>query len=141
MAPRPSSPFSRSVTKLTAFSIARCRRFAGKNGSIFRTNPSRSVKARDTSEEVDGPLTLQVYPGVDRRFLLYEDDGESFGYRSGDWMGLDLSWNDAGKRLSIQLAEGSRMRPPLERTLELRMMPDGAARSAVFTGQKLEVSW
>ncbi len=82
-----------------------------------------------------------MYPGADGRFLLYEDDGESFGYRTGDWMGLDLSWDDSRKRLSIQLAEGSRMRPPLERKLDLRMMPDSAARSAVFTGKKLEVSW
>jgi alpha-glucosidase/alpha-D-xyloside xylohydrolase len=106
-------------------------------GTILPLGPVKQY----TSEAVDGPLSLQVYPGSDGRFLLYEDDGESYGYRTGDWMGLDLSWNDSRKRLSIQLAEGSRMRPPLERKLELRLMPDGTPRPAVFTGQKLEVSW
>ena len=59
----------------------------------------------------------------------------------GDWMGLDLRWDDKAKRLSIELAEGSRMRPPLDRQLELRVMPDGKApHRRVFTGKKLEVT-
>ena len=49
-----------------------------------------------TGETVDGPLTLRVYPGADGRFLLYEDDGISFGYRKGDWMGIDMAWDDRG---------------------------------------------
>ena len=55
-------------------------------------------------------------------------------------MGIDLRWDDNAKRLSIELAEGSRMRPPLERPIEVRMMPDGKPRSVVFTGKKLEVN-
>jgi alpha-glucosidase/alpha-D-xyloside xylohydrolase len=94
-----------------------------------------------TDEEVDAPLTLQIYPGADGRFMVYEDDGISFAYRKGDWMGLDLHWADANKQLSIQLAEGSRMRPPLERKLDLRIMPDGETRHAIFDGKRLEISW
>ena len=37
--------------------------------------------------------------------------------------------------LSISLAEGSRMRPPLERRLEVRLMPDGKPTPVVFTGE------
>jgi hypothetical protein len=33
------------------------------------------------------------------------------------------------------------MRPPLERKLEIRIMPDGTPRPAVFTGKKLELTW
>jgi alpha-glucosidase (family GH31 glycosyl hydrolase) len=106
-------------------------------GSILPLGPVKQY----TDEEVDGPLTLQIYPGADGHFMVYEDDGISFAYRTGDWMGLDLNWNDAGKRLSISLAEGSRMRPPLERKLEIRVMPDGTPRTAVFTGKKLELTW
>jgi hypothetical protein len=56
-------------------------------------------------------------------------------------MGLDLRWDDKARRLSVELASGSRMRPPLERPLELRLMPDGQPRSVVFTGKKLEETW
>jgi alpha-glucosidase/alpha-D-xyloside xylohydrolase len=106
-------------------------------GSILPMGPVKQY----IDEEVEGPLTLQVYPGADGRFLVYEDDGVSFAYRTGDWMGLDVRWDDGNKRLSIQLAEGSRMRPPLERKLEIRIMPDGATRPAEFTGKKLDLSW
>ena len=33
------------------------------------------------------------------------------------------------------------MRPPLERRLEVRVIPDGKPRSALFTGKKLELSF
>jgi len=56
MAPSPSSPFSRSVTKPTAFSIARRRRFAGKNGSIVRTTRSQTAKTRDPRDGVGGAI-------------------------------------------------------------------------------------
>ncbi len=104
-------------------------------GTILPLGPVKQY----TSEQVDGPLTLQVYPGADGRFVVYEDDGVSFAYRTGDWMGLDLRWDDKAARLSISLAEGSRMRPPLSRPLELRRIPDGKPRSVVFTGEKIEV--
>ncbi len=106
-------------------------------GTILPLGPVKQY----TSEEVDGPLTLQVYPGADGQFMVYEDDGETFAYRTGDWMGMDLRWDDGAKRLSIELAAGSRMRPPLERRLEVRVIPDGKPRSALFTGKKLELSF
>ena len=105
-------------------------------GTILPLGPIKQY----TSEEVNAPLTIQVYPGADGRFMVYEDDGISFAYRSGDWMGLDFRWDDKARRLSLELAEGSRMRPPLERSLEVRLMPDGKPRSVVFTGKKLDVT-
>ena len=50
MPPRPSSPFSRSVTNRTAQSIARRRMAGGKNGSAARTTPSRYLKNRPQAE-------------------------------------------------------------------------------------------
>lgn len=78
-------------------------------------------------------------PGADGRFLLYEDDGISFGYRKGDWMGIELAWNDQTRRLSLRLADGSRMRPPLERRIEVQRVPEKTARSFVFTGKPHEI--
>src|SRR5262249_11958401 len=40
-------------------------------GAILPMGPVRQY----TGEEVDGPLSLRVYPGADGRFQLYEDDG------------------------------------------------------------------
>ena len=91
-----------------------------------------------TDEPVDVPLTLRIYPGADGRFRLYEDDGVSFAYRRGDWMGIDLAWDDRGRKLSLQLAEGSRMRPPLDRRFAVERVGDTTPRSFTFTGARHE---
>jgi hypothetical protein len=84
---------------------------------------------------------LRFYPGADGRFRLYEDDGVSFGYRRGDWMGIDLGWDDRGRRLSLRLAEGSRMRAPLERPIRVERADERTPKTVTFAGRDVEVSW
>jgi len=55
-----------------------------------------------TGEAADEPLRLLIYPGRDAAFLLYEDDGRSFDYRNGQWMGIQLEWREASRRLSAR---------------------------------------
>jgi len=88
-----------------------------------------------TAEKSDR-LTLVIYPGADGSFLLYEDDGKSFDYRRGEWMGLEIGWNDARRAVSLQLAEGSKMLPPLTRNIEIRV--DGSVREVEFRGKPLK---
>jgi alpha-glucosidase (family GH31 glycosyl hydrolase) len=95
-------------------------------------------------EQVDQPLSIQIFPGADGSFMLYEDDGRSFNYRHGEWMGVQMSWNDARRVLSLHLAKGSRMLPPLRRKLEVtlanaRRDEHGPTRSVVLDGRPLEV--
>jgi alpha-glucosidase/alpha-D-xyloside xylohydrolase len=104
-------------------------------GAILPLGPVKQF----TGEVVDGPLTLQVYPGADGSFLLYEDDGVSFGYRAGDWMGIRIAWDDQARRLTLRLADESRMRPPPQREVVVRVVPEKATRSIVFTGDPVEV--
>jgi len=75
-------------------------------GAIIPLGPIRQY----VDEPVDGPLTLRIYPGANGAAHLFEDDGRSFAYRRGDWMGVDAHWDDAARRIRLQLAEGSRMR-------------------------------
>ena len=102
-------------------------------GAIVPMGPLKQY----TAEKVDGPLDLSVYPGADGSFLLYEDDGSSFDYRKGEWMGIQLTWNDARKVLGLRLAPHSRMLPPAKR--DIRVKIGDATRSAVFEGRSLEV--
>jgi hypothetical protein len=80
-----------------------------------------------------------VYPGADGSFLLYEDDGKSFNYRKGEWMGTDLRWNDRTRVLSLRLAQGSKMLAPAKRNLEVKVA--GQSKTAVFEGRPLEVKF
>jgi len=72
-------------------------------------------------ERSDQPLTISIYPGMDGNFLLYEDDGKSFDFRRGEWMGIEMAWNDAHHILSLRLAERSKMLPPSPRPIELKL--------------------
>ena len=102
-------------------------------GSILPLGPVKQY----TGEKVDAPLVITVYPGADASFLLYEDDGSSFNYRKGEWMGIQMAWNDARRVLALRLASGSRMLPPLRRPLEVKL--GDATRTVVFEGRPVEV--
>jgi hypothetical protein len=90
-----------------------------------------------TAQQTEGPLSITVYPGADGRFEMFEDDGRSFEYRRGNWMGLLLRWDDRARRLTLSLAEGSRMRPPLARGVEVRVAGQKTLHRATFSGRPL----
>ena len=62
-----------------------------RTGAIIPIGPVKQY----TDEPVEGPIALEVYPGADGKFLLYDDDGASSGYRNGDWTGIAMNWDDA----------------------------------------------
>jgi alpha-D-xyloside xylohydrolase len=49
----------------------------------------------------DAPLEIHVYPGRDCAFRLYEDDGDGYGYEDGAFATVDITWEDAARRLVI----------------------------------------
>ncbi len=104
-------------------------------GSILPLGPVKQF----TTEKVDQPLSISIYPGADASFLLYEDDGASFNYRKGEWMGIQLDWHDATRTLTLRLAGGSRMLPPLRRNLDVKLAQE--IRTVVFDGTLLKVSF
>jgi alpha-glucosidase/alpha-D-xyloside xylohydrolase len=102
-------------------------------GSILPLGPVKQY----TSEQVNQPLNLSIYPGADGSFLLYEDDGSSFNYRKGEWMGIQMNWTDRQRSLRLALAGGSRVLPPLRRDLVVKL--GDASRHVVFNGHPMEV--
>jgi len=98
--------------------------------------PLGSVQ-QHTDERVDRSLSISIYPGADGSFLLYEDDGRSFNYRKGEWMGTRLIWNDASRTLTLTLAPGSRMLSPLRRTISVNVL--GVQKNVTFDGSPADV--
>jgi alpha-glucosidase/alpha-D-xyloside xylohydrolase len=105
-------------------------------GAIVPMGPVKQF----TSEVVAGPLTVTVYPGADGSFELFEDDGTSFDYRRGGWMGLTFKWTDRTRALSIALTPGSRMRTPLVRDIDVRLAGHTSGQSVKFSGRPLTVT-
>ena len=104
-------------------------------GAILPLGPVR----QHVGDNVDAPLSLMVYPGADGAFLVYEDDGRTFEYRKGAWMGIEAAWRDAERRLTLRLAPGSRMLPPTRRPIEVRLAGGKSVREVVFDGRRVEV--
>lgn len=104
-------------------------------GSIVPLGPVKQF----VDEKVEGPVSLHIYPGGNASFLLYEDDGISFNYRKGDWMGIEISWDDASKRLELMLARGSRMLSGQPRALTVEL--DRQVKNVSFAGKPLSVSF
>ncbi|MFN7928099.1 MAG: glycoside hydrolase family 31 protein [Blastocatellia bacterium] len=102
-------------------------------GAILPLGPVKQY----TSENVDSPLTLVVYPGADGTFTLYEDDGATFNYQRGDFTKIQLNWNNARRTLSLRLAQGSKTPP--RRELEIRLASEKTVRKVVFAGRPLEI--
>ena len=102
-------------------------------GSILPLGPVK----QHTGDPSNGPLSISIYPGQDGSSLLYEDDGKSFDYRKGEWMGIEMRWNDLRRMLSLRLAAGAKMLPPLSRNIEITM--NETRRSLEFTGKPVEI--
>ena len=116
----------RNLLSATAAGVIGSRRATAKNQSVFVGGRPVEIRitlvtpqtvrfsfiplegGQYTREMVDGPLSLQIFPGSDARFMLYEDDGSTFNYRKGERLGLIMEWNDKARRLTLQLAERSR---------------------------------
>jgi alpha-glucosidase (family GH31 glycosyl hydrolase) len=106
-----------------------------RSGSILPLGPVKQY----VDEKIDGPLTLSIYPGADASFLLYEDDGISFDYRKGDWMGIDMTWDDMHRTLNLKLAHGSRMLSSLPLSIDVKLL--GRTKTAAFSGKAVSVSF
>jgi len=92
-----------------------------------------------TGEQVDDPITLWIYPGEDGNSSFYEDDGETFDYRKGQFMHVDIEWKDRQRRISLKLRNGSRMFAPDQRHVRLRVARETTHREILFDGQPISV--
>jgi alpha-glucosidase (family GH31 glycosyl hydrolase) len=99
-------------------------------GAIVPTGPLKQF----TGEHVDGPLTFTIYPSADGKSSLYEDDGESFNFRSGAFMRMELQWNDRSRRLALKLTDGSMMLAPGKMPLEIRVAGTAQITKISFDG-------
>jgi len=105
-----------------------------REGSILPLGPVKQF----TGEQVDEPLSVSIYPGADGSFLLYEDDGISFDYRKGQWMGIQMTWDDTRRIFSLHLASGSRLLPPAPRAITVQLA--GTTHRVNFDGKPVQVS-
>jgi alpha-glucosidase/alpha-D-xyloside xylohydrolase len=106
-----------------------------RGGSIIPMGPVRQY----TSELSEGPLTLAVAPGANADRFLYEDDGESFDFKQGKYMRIDMHWDNVARTLALRLASGARMLREAPLALEVRLIDSSQVKRLMFTGNPVEV--
>ncbi len=55
----------------------------------------------------DAPIEVRVYAGMDAEFELYEDEGNSYRYESGEYAITKLSWSEKEGKLTVGEPIGS----------------------------------
>jgi hypothetical protein len=110
-----------------------------RGGAIIPLDPVRQY----TAQSVTGSTALRVYPGADGDFTLYDDDGQSLGYRDGSdrstvW--IHFHWHDQARNLTIEPDARMKTWPGGARNCAVELI--GAAyqaKAVAFEGNKLHV--
>jgi len=118
-----------------------------KEGAIIPLGPELQY----TGEKPADPLTLYVFDGKDGKFVLYEDEGTTYGYEKGAFATLEFTYGNAGKRLSIGKWQGEFPGMLKERTIEVKLITrDGKggidfkglpAKKIAYTGEPVEIEF
>jgi alpha-glucosidase/alpha-D-xyloside xylohydrolase len=106
-------------------------------GAIVPLDPVRQF----TAQSVDAATTLLVFTGRDGEFTLYEDDGESLGYRDGAFARTRISWSDGPRQLAIEPDDASGSLAPAPRSLVIKLIPGGETRTIRYDGRRTEVAF
>lgn len=86
------------------------------------------------------PQTITISPGTNGAGSLYEDDGENFDFQKGEFMRIEMQWDDRARKLAIRLAPGARMQGANPRTLSVMAIDSNQTRTVVFHGDPLSVA-
>ena len=105
-------------------------------GAILPLDPVRQYVA----QTVDEPTTLQVYPGADGQFVLYDDDGATLDYLRDQGTWTQLTWSDRERRLRIAPKPGTTSKPKARRVFKVRLVSEGTFKTVEYGGQPAEIA-
>jgi hypothetical protein len=105
-----------------------------KAGAVVPMQP----EMRNTREKPVDPLILTVFPGAEGGTRVYEDQGDSLGYKSGEFAWTPVSHTRAANGdllVEVGAAEGRYPGMPASRGYEIRLPAMLPPRTVSFEGQ------
>lgn len=85
-------------------------------GAIIPTGP----QIQYVNELPDAPITINIFYGADGYFELYEDDGQSYAYETGDWSRIPIEFHNEKRQLRFGDRIGKLKGAPLKRQFKIR---------------------
>lgn len=104
-------------------------------GTILVTAPVMQY----TGQLQNPPLTVTVYDGADGSFILYQDDGETYGYESGEYEEIRFDWNDQTGGLTIAPRKGAYPGMPAAREFHIGRASAPKPLTLTYTGREVTV--
>ncbi|MDE5752615.1 MAG: DUF5110 domain-containing protein [Duncaniella sp.] len=92
------------------------------------------------SEKPWDNLTIQVYPGADGTFTLYEDEGDNYNYKKGVYSVIDMEYDAIRNTLTISDRRGSYPGMLSERKFRVVNMHTGKTLDIGYSGTKVDVA-
>jgi len=71
-------------------------------GSIIPMGPYLQY----ATEKAADPIEIRIYTGADAKFVLYEDENDTYNYESGTYSTIAMNWNEAEKTFTINDRNG-----------------------------------
>lgn len=103
-------------------------------GSIIPIGPD----VQYTNEKKWDNLIINVYPGAEGTFTLYEDEGDNYNYESGAYTEIQMKWNDTKRILTIDARKGEYNGMLTKRNFTIRTA-DGKEKVITYSGKKINV--
>ena len=104
-------------------------------GSILPLGP----EVQYVGEKSWDNLEIRIYPGADGTFTLYEDEGDSYNYESGQYATIPFKWNDRARTLTIGTRHGNYPGMIMSRKFNI-ILPDGQTKQVDYSGSEITVS-
>jgi alpha-glucosidase/alpha-D-xyloside xylohydrolase len=109
-------------------------------GAIIPLDPVRQF----TAQAVTAPTNLRVHPGADGAFTLYDDDGQSLGYRDGvdaKTVWIRVRWDDSARRLTLEPDKRMMKWPGGVRVFTVEIAgQDAQPKQVEFRGKRVSVN-
>ena len=94
---------------------------------------------QSTEDMDDAVVTINVYPGDDAVFDLYEDQGKDYGYAGGEYSVIGLSWNDSDNTFVIGERKGSY--PGMRSSRDFIVRTPAGEKRVRYDGSEIKVAF
>lgn len=89
------------------------------------------------AEKSEEPIVINIYPGADASFTLYEDEGINYNYEKGAYSNIEMDWDDESRTLTIDKREGSFTGMQKNRKFTVNLM--GQTQTVDYNGKEVTV--
>ncbi|WP_172193619.1 TIM-barrel domain-containing protein [Saccharibacillus qingshengii] len=105
-------------------------------GSIVPTGSNQQY----ADDRTDSLVTLNVYPGTDASFILYEDAGDGYAYERGEFAEIELKWSESERQLTIGARVGRYEGVNDSRSFLVRIVGRSGSRTVDYTGDAVVIA-